>query len=192
MKLLRALGTATLPLAVAAIAGATVLVPDARIAPDAELERWQEYSSDAGRFRVLLPELPRVSHSMGSSIGGPVPGARYAVQIGDTRLQLEHHDMPRLATLVLSPQSLLSRAADGLLEDEQAREIERAPIEWQGYPGVALYYEIPGSEAVITRGILVLVERRLYMVLAAWPAGSDSRPRPEVARVLGSFVIQHP
>jgi hypothetical protein len=100
--------------------------------------------------------------------------------------------MPHLATLVLSPRTLLSRAADGLLRDEQAREIERAPIDWQGYPGIALHYEIPGSEARIKRGMLVLVERRLYMVLAAWPARSGARPRPEVARMLGSFVIQQP
>jgi hypothetical protein len=187
--LLRTLGSATTLLLLAASAGAVVLVPDARGPERAGPPPWREYRSVPGRFRVLLPEAPRVSRSRYPTLAGALQQVRYASEVGDARVQVEHHDLPRLMPAILA-RSILSRAADGLVEKESARELEREELEWQGHPGVSLRYAIPDPDHRIKRSLLVLVGRRLYIVFATWPA--DAPPRPELAQLFNSFEILRP
>jgi hypothetical protein len=190
MRLFRTLGSELALLLLASTASAGALAPDARAPADPLPSRWHAYESAPGRFRLLLPEAPRVTYSSEPTIVGPIHQARYALEVGTTRMQVEHHDLPRLATLILSSRAILGRAADGLVEDERARELERAELAWQGHPALVLRYEIPGVDPLVERALLVLVERRLYIVLAAWPA--EATEGEEVARLFGSFEVVRP
>jgi hypothetical protein len=126
---------------------------------------WAAYRSQAGRFSVRLPEPPSEQTSARFTLGGRVHSAVYRVHLARAELRVEHHDMPRAALWLFSPDWMLDRALDDFLADEEGSDILAEAATRQGYPARELSYRtVDDGEPREGRALLVLVDRRLYVL----------------------------
>jgi hypothetical protein len=157
-------------------------------APDASEEI--SFSPPEGRFRAALPTQPVVSGSFRRTFLGKIVEKRYAVNVGDTRVAVELYDLPQVAAILLTEDSILDRARDGLLENVGGRAIAARETSHQSFPAREVTYELADRPARIERALLVLIEPRLYIALASWPSASSAPPAAE--RLFESFEIWPP
>ena len=96
---------------------------------------WRSYFSPEAGFRVDVPD--DVAHDVSStwSILGNVQMDRYAIRLPSARLDLERHEIPRLAPFLLSADFVLDLARNNLLEDIGAELISEASTTRRGYVG---------------------------------------------------------
>lgn len=159
---------------------------------------WQVFASAEGRFRVELPETPRVERSQRSTMLGAVEETRYVLRFGEDEtvaLAVEVHDIPRLAARIVPAATILEQTRRGVLRDMEAEQIEASEVTIQGFPARDFTYRIPTSEADLSlapdapslyeRAIAVLVESRIYLLTALAPGSPDAHPG--IARFFASF-----
>jgi hypothetical protein len=143
------------------------------------------YQPEAGRFRVDLPgEPPSVRDLTGSKFSVTSNDVQYIAFAGDTEFAVEIHDIPRVARFLLSSDYILERAVRGMLKDIGGREVDSVEVSLQGEPAREVRFEIPDRE-LTGRLLLVLAERRLYLVTVQYPQSID--PPSAIARFFESF-----
>jgi hypothetical protein len=144
--------------------------------------------SSEGRFRAALPSrLPRPERRSRPTLLGTVHEVHYVLAWGEGRVSLEFYDLPRLATLIVPAGLLLEQAADGVVADMRARELERISLERQAHPARLVTYVLPGEPGAVERALIVLAGSRLYMVVVTSPPGAGLEP--ELDRIVDSFEI---
>jgi len=127
------------------------------------------YRSEAGRFSVDLPaESPSVHELTGSKFSITDNNVLHTVFAEGAEFSIEIHDIPRIAELLLSSHYILDRSVAGMLEDIGAREVGSTEASFQGKPAREVVFEIP-ERAFTGRSLLVLAERRLYLVSVQHP-----------------------
>jgi len=177
---------ATLPALL--LCGASALPEAVPGTPD--LPAWPVFDSPEGRFRVSAPGAPVLTTSTQATFLGPIHQARYAFELAEGQVVVEHHDLPRIATLLLPAGAILGRAQSSLLEDVGGRLLESREVSQQGHPAREIHYEISGPPSLRERALLILVGNRLYLVIATWsPVDDFALP---LARLLRSFELQLP
>jgi hypothetical protein len=153
-------------------------------------DAWEIYRSSGGRFSVLLPDTPVVSHDSRWTPFGRIEQARYTLNSGGATIALEHHDLPRIATLVLAADTILNRARDSIVADVGGEILESREGVRNGHPVREVSYSVPGDEGLVERALLQLVESRLYVVVVTSPRASIADPA--FARLFGSFEVWRP
>ena len=127
------------------------------------------YRSEAGRFSIDLPEQPPiVSELTGTKFSITDNDVLHTVFAEGAEFSIEIHDVPRISKLLLTSRYILDRSVAGMLEDIGAREIDSAEITFQGTPAREVAFEIP-DRALTGRLLLILAERRLYLVTVQHP-----------------------
>jgi hypothetical protein len=147
------------------------------------------FSPPDGRFSASFPAEPVVSTATRRTFLGAVVATRYAVETGDITVAVELHDLPRMARFLLPADAILGRARDRLVEDVGGRVVAAADALRGGFPARQVTYELERPVRV-EEALLVLVERRLYIVLATWPSGSAVPPAAQ--RLFESFEVWLP
>jgi hypothetical protein len=143
------------------------------------------YRSEAGRFSVDLPaESPSVRELTGSKFSMTENDVLHTVIAEGVEYAVEIHDIPRIADLLLPSHYILDRSVEGMLEDIGAREVDSAEASFLGQPAREVAYEIP-DRAFTGRLLLVLAERRLYMVSVQHP--QSVAPPGSIAPFFESF-----
>jgi hypothetical protein len=155
-----------------------------------ELPAWRVFDSPEGRFRVTAPGAPALTTSSQATFLGPIHQARYAFQLAEGRVVVEHHDLPRLATLLLPAGAILGRAQSGLLQDVGGRLLESREVSHQGYPAREISYDVAGPPTLRERALLILAGNRLYLVIATWSPTDDFAL--SLAQLLRSFELRLP
>jgi hypothetical protein len=140
--------------------------------------------AEPGGFEVEIPWEARYEYAEQMTLLGTVSQHAYAVRHPETRFDIERHDLPRLATFLLSAERILDRTRDSLLEEHRVALRSEDSISLQGYPGRRLFYLREGRPEE-TR--LYLVGRHLYLA-AAGPYPAELRERV-VDRFFASFRI---
>ena len=160
-------------------------------APEDQAE-WRAYRSEVGRFAVDLPDVPRHQRWTRNTWGGLVESAEFGVETEKLWLRVETHDLPRTARWLMSPISLLKRAARGLLDDERGELVDARQLEVQDHPAWEVSYRIAASEtdnsagsSAIGRARFVLVADRVYLLSTV--SRSGKKPEASIARFLDSF-----
>jgi hypothetical protein len=123
-----------------------------------------------------------VTHAAHRTVVGKVHTQRYQVRHLDAEFTVEINDLPGVAAF------LLSDAADGLLDDIEARELASSPVTRQGYPGRRVRYEILGGRHWVEEALLLLADTRLYIVMAGHRRATGEAP--PTARFFESFEIR--
>jgi hypothetical protein len=141
-------------------------------------------------FEVLLPGTPTVTHDSHSTYLGDVIGTRLESNVGVHRATLTHQDIPSIATTLMPDSIILDRAGDSVVEANKGRLSLDRSYEWQGFAAREMAYEVPGDPPRLTRARLVLVDSRIYMAIASWPA-PEGIPSQLVA-FLDSFALTPP
>jgi hypothetical protein len=146
----------------------------------------REFRSEAGRFSVRFPgESPKSEVLRGSRFSATSNNSRHVVELNGAEFGVEIHDVPRGARLFLSSSFILDRAKLGMLDDIGGREIESQEISRQAQPGRLVVYDVP-DQGLIGQLLLVLAQRRLYLVTVQHPA---QEPPPAHAAFFESFVF---
>ena len=166
----RAVRAAGLALAVAAIA--------------ARARDWPVFAPADGRFTVELPGQPMVERSSHWTPVGSVEMTKYWLRVADALLAVEMHDIPPVASALISDDRILDEARDGVLHDMNGTQLEGKSFTYHGAPAREFRYRLPGAARLEERVLAVLVNRRLYIV-----AGMSREPAsdPDVARFFASF-----
>jgi hypothetical protein len=90
--------------------------------------------------------------------------------------------------LLLTSDAILDRARAGFLEDVGGRVIDSRSTTRSGFPAREIHYTRPDPSSPEERALMVLVERRLYIVIATEPGP----PEASAARILRSFEVWRP
>jgi hypothetical protein len=159
------------------------------VAGAAELE-WLHFRSERGRFAVQLPESPEEIPDTRITLGGTVRWTEYRAGLGATEFRVEHHDLPWLAKFLLSGDSLLKRAKNGLVEEEHGHELSSAVVSVQGYPACEVSFRVLAEQDLGGDALLVLVGSRLYVVVALGPQVERDDSARE--RFFRSFEVWEP
>lgn len=143
------------------------------------------YRSEEGRFSVDLPaEPPSVRELSGSKLSMTDNDVLHSVVSDGAEFAVEIHDIPRVAKFLLTNRYILDRSVESMLEDIGAREVDSAEISFLGQPAREVEFENSDQEFT-GRLLLVLADRRLYMVTVQHPQSVD--PPTSVAPFFESF-----
>ena len=154
-----------------------------------ELE-WIPFRSERGRFAVELPGSPEEIRDTRATLGGTVRRTEYLARRGATELRVEHHDLPWLATFLLTSDALLERSKNGLVSEEHGLELSSAGVLVQGYPAREVSFRVPAGQDLAGDALLVLVGRRLYVLVSLGPQAQ--RDATTLDRFFRSFEVWEP
>ena len=128
---------------------------------------WTVFESTAGRFRATFPGKPVESTETRDTIVGSLTGYRYEVEneSRDTFFLVEYRDLPAFAGIFMSDKSLVRRAALSLLEHSENTVGRNERGEFEGHESRTLRYSLSGETDQLRLALVVLVEKRLYLVI---------------------------
>ena len=160
-------------------AAAASAAPNDRIPPG-----WREFQIPAGRFKVLMPGVPKTSRQTIRTEIGNVAATRYtATDAANVTYDVLLNDYPKAGVSRANPQKLLDSARDGLIYQTKGRIVSDRRITLAKFPGRDL--EITDTEGMHYRARLLWVDYRLYQVMTVTPG----RPRPDANLFFDSFQI---
>jgi hypothetical protein len=155
---------------------------------------WQEYKSDAGRYRVQMPGRPTVESApdtLGSLI--MVHRATVVTNHGRRSFIVVHFDYPVGYLKQYSPKQLLDSARDAVITENKGRVLKEKEIIIEGYPGrdTDISVTSPGNGFLRIRHCLV--GNRMYrMLIAVEPSLQDTLTGPDADKFFGSFALSNP
>ena len=136
---------------------------------------WTTFKSTEDRFRVYMPNEPELTTGKRSTVVGSLDEKHYEASLGEAFYLVEVRDLPRVASWLMSDEALIDRSAESLIEFAKADNIKRQRITMAGRPGVDLVFDAKNHKGFIERARIVLVQRRLFVVIAGAPdAGPES------------------
>lgn len=166
--LLRNSGSLLLLLLVLAYASSTA--PQAK----ASLPKsWQTFESKEGRFRAVFPSTPVETTETRDTIVGSLTGYRFEVEDKnrDTFFLVEYRDLPTLARFFMSDETLVRRAATSLAEHVESTVQRDERSEMKGHESRSLRFQRIDETKQLRLALVILVEKRLYLVIAGVPPG---------------------
>jgi hypothetical protein len=149
---------------------------------------WELFTSAEGRFRVLLPAVPRQELKQITTPFGLIPSVHFAVDLPDRRLGIRYEDFDTPETAGTPLEKVIAQRR-GLLTQQPGRRILRErSVGLQGNQGQEAAVEFSASGA--SRVGLIRwfgVDRRLYTLFIA--ARSGTPPAEDVGRFFDSFAL---
>ena len=142
--------------------------------------KWQEFSSEEGRFSVLMPGVPAVKTQ--NLRDTQVAMHMFTADHASSSFMASYFDSGQSA---VPADSLLDRARDGSIQNTQGHLISEEKITVDGYPGRAFKSVARGNNFVSSR--IYLVEGRLYMLMVVHPENESS----DAPKFLQSFKLLH-
>jgi hypothetical protein len=176
-----------LPLLLSLLLGAATSHPVPALADPAGAT---PFVSREGRFAAVFPAEPLHESAGRETWAGRMEEGSFELEDVGLRLRVEFHDVPRVATAMMSSRAILDLAKDGVVDDMKAHDVSVQAVSLHGHPGLALRYE-PGSQpGALEEARVFLVGSRLYVAFAR----ADARgPAHEAAsRFLASFDAWEP
>ncbi len=145
---------------------------------------WKEVAIPAGRFKVLLPGVPKTSRQTIRTDIGNVASTRYTTtDAANVTYDVLFNDYPAAGVSRANPQKLLDSVRDGLLYQAKGRLMEDKHITLANFPGRDQV--IIGEGGTHYRVRLAWVENRLYQIMAVSPG----KPQPDADIFFDSFQI---
>ncbi len=134
------------------------------------------YRSETGRFRVGFPGAsdPTVIELEGNNFAMTKNNFNYSIVSDGIEFSVETHDIPRVARLMLSSDYILDHSVSGKLADMNAREVDVVQTSFQGEPAREIVFAA-SDETFAGRMLLVLADRRIYLVGVLHPPSRDTR-----------------
>ncbi len=146
--------------------------------------RWQNYQSEAGRFKVAFPGEPVTKRGKLKVETAEIPATWHTAGDGEeATYDVRFSDYPTKVVARLTPAKLVDAARDGLVAQSKGRLESEKPVGMGKVAGRDL--TITGADGMRYRIRLLLVEHRLYQLTAM------ARPpaRADEDRFFGSFQL---
>ena len=179
---------ASLPRVASAIDELPATQSDAVEKPANVEHAWTRFTSETGRFSVLVPGEPSLLERKTTTIIGTLNEWKYLVPLADGAFSVGFHDLPPIAMLLAPTRVVLSRTRDQILTGTEGTEISFVEYDFDGHPGRILAYEAENSEYRYEEVRMILVGRRLYLLTAGRPALEADRSLMD--RFFDSFRIE--
>jgi hypothetical protein len=145
---------------------------------------WAKFEPNGGRFAVELPGTPAVERDSTWTPVGYVYMTKYWLRVDNALVAVEIHDIPPVASALITDDTILDQARDALLRDVDGTLLDGKTTVFEGAPARDFLYRLPGEARLVERVLAVLVDRRLYLVTGMGRApGTD----PEISRFFASF-----
>jgi len=149
--------------------------------------RWQLFRPVDGGFEVEFLGEPEHRFREEGSILGRVLHRHYWVDRAGARLDVERHDLPRIATFLFSTNRLLDRVRHDLMKDLGTDIESEEGISLQGYPGRRVLYS-RGEPTPLPEETRFYLAGSTLFVVAAGVYAPRAR-EPIVDRFFASFRI---
>lgn len=148
---------------------------------------WRLFRPDGAGFEVELPGPPEHRQNDERSLLGRVKHEYYWVERAGAKLDIERHELPRLATRILSNDRLLDRIQADLMQDLGTEPTLEQRVELQGFPGRRVLYARGDPVPLPEETRLYLVGNTLFVV--ATGAYPPETRQPIVDRFFASFRL---
>ena len=126
----------------------------------------KNFTSEDGRFSILLPDTPKFeTHNLSSAVG-PVVSKSYIVDDLDMSYGVTYTDYPSDVVERTDPQKMLDGARDGGISNSHGELVTEKNISLNGYPGREMTISV---RDIAVRSRVYIVKNRLYSVLASGP-----------------------
>jgi hypothetical protein len=122
---------------------------------------WTPFVSEGGRFRVQLPEKPKLEILTYESGKSRVTHNIFTVEKGPYIWVVDYADLPAEID-ISNPVKFFNESRDELLQEVNGTLQKQKPIDLQGHVGLDMSLQIRGGEARVR---LFLVNHRLYQLL---------------------------
>lgn len=140
---------------------------------------WNEFSSEPGRFAVLMPGTPKEETETNQD--GSTEHS-FSLTSDDSAFLIHYSDIPDIEKLSQEEvTTLLDNAPNDFAKGANAKLIKAKTVSLDGHPGKE--FEFTVSEGINGKGRVYLVEKRLYIVV-----GMTTKPN-NVQRFLNSFRL---
>lgn len=149
---------------------------------------WRKFSSDVGRFNVLMPVAPKVSSREAESPAGKLTLHVFDASSGLGYFAVTYADYPGAARDAAHAEQVLDGVRTGVLRGVKGELLSEKKISIKGHPGREFKAsgKVQGFDVVFTWRIY-LVGQRLYQ-LAVGTQAKDSE-HADIAKFLTSFEL---
>jgi hypothetical protein len=156
------------------------------VAPPAP--QWTELVSREGGFRALLPGQATYSVQTVPTDVGPVQMHVWALVAGGSDYAILYGDYPEAHVRTTGAETIVRNVVNGLRESWKPGSVFESEtlINLGSYPGREFSLDAAGF---ISKGRTLLVDNRLYQVLARAPNGQRASAMMDIDRFLTSFSI---
>jgi len=149
--------------------------------------RWRTLERPGDGFKVELPadEKAREVPSYNEAGGTEQVRMLEASPSGDITYALAWQDNPPVARVNLTPEHVLNMARDGMLSRTETTIVSESRGYHRDYPSLDVLAS--NSSGGVLNARLIMVDRRLYTLMALYPSASTRREK-DVKRFFDSFV----
>lgn len=147
-------------------------------------EKWKEFSSKDGRFRVLMPGTPAPAEVKFDSEYGPASFHMNTVEGGESFYGAHYCDYTE-AIKKVAAKRVYDSSRDGAAENMQGKVVGEGDVKLGTHAGREIRIEVDGRS--LFRARVFLVGTRLYQVVFYGPKGAATSK--EVDRYLDSFKL---
>jgi hypothetical protein len=160
------------------------------IADPIQASDWEEFTSTAGRFSVVMPGAPVEQTQVVETDAGAVDLYMYLVDKGTAAYIAGYADYPQELISQTDTQTLLQNARDGALANVGGSLMNERSISLDGHAGLEIEVETsdPPTQVAYLVARFYLVENRLYQTLVVTLNNASS----DTERFLDSFVLLGP
>lgn len=149
---------------------------------------WKEFSSEEGRFSVLLPRTPRQTTETVDAPSGEIDEHTFTTIYGDTTYVVSYSDYPQSLTSG-DTRAVLDALRDSAVTGFSGKLLSERSISLNGHPGRELEIQVSDdSGTVIAQLRIFLVRNRLYYLYTIIPEERSSSP--SVDKFLNSFKLK--
>ncbi len=160
-------------------------VPDGGILFSPDSPTWIEFTSDEGRFKLLMPGVPNEQISSVETAKGKIVFYSFAASKGGVTCVIGYADIPGEVADLNNQGALFDAARDEFIKQLAAKPASEQQIFLEGYPGREVKFYVHKGQATAR---FYLVDGRFYkltMIERNLPANSSS----DIDKFFASFKI---
>jgi hypothetical protein len=148
---------------------------------------WKEFTSDEGRFSVLLPRTPRQTTETVDAPAGEIDEHTFTTIYGSITYVVSYSDYPQNLTTG-DTRAVLDSLRDSAVTSFNGKLLSERSISLNGHPGRELKIQVSDDAGTaIARFRIFLVRNRLYYLYTLAP--EERSPSPSVDKFLNSFKL---
>jgi hypothetical protein len=146
---------------------------------------WQEFSSPAGNFAVMMPGTPVYEKKSQATALGPIDMHMFTMDLRSAGAYIVmYSDYPEAVTKA-PPDSLLDGGRNGALANTKGKLLGEQNLSLDGFPGREITIEIPGKGIMKIR--MYLVRQRFFQVMAM--GTKEKMDHEDTGKYLTSFRL---
>jgi hypothetical protein len=149
--------------------------------------RWKEFSSEEGRFSILIPRIPIQTTETSETNVGEIDQHVFTTIHESITYVVSYSKYPQDLTTG-NPQAVLTELRNSAITGFDGQLVSERSISLNGHPGRELEIKVSDdTSTIIARVRIFLVRNRLYYLYTITP--EDLSPSPNIDKFMDSFRL---